>query len=202
MARCRASDEEREATDRNGAVYEVAKTVSNPVTQVANPGIYAVALQIAGYEREIKAVLRPYVPPGLELEDLVQESILEALKSIRARGPPNKPAPWLRTVAIRAAKRQARTHYRQMRGSRTGYEAECDLADPYTHAERKDEIARVLEVIEGMNSEEQEVIIRHYLQEKPCARIAEELGITENNTKQRLFRARNKLREQLRTEAE
>ena len=64
--------------------------------------------------------------------------------------------------------------------------------------ERKELHDQLLLAITELRSEEQELIIGHYLRDEPQRAIARRLGLSERAVEGRLYRARQALREALR----
>jgi len=72
--------------------------------------------------------------------------------------------------------------------------------DPATALEKKDKSAMLRKCLGGLSAEHREVIDLVYYHEKSVEEVAEIVGITENTVKTRMFYARKRLAELLKSE--
>ena len=127
-------------------------------------------------------------------EDILQESLLRALKAAPDLRDADRLAPWF----IRIIRNAILDHHRR-RGTRSSamerfeHEVEREVT--------QEEIAAVCacfeEVLPGMKDSYAELIRRLDLAEDPAALVSENLGLTRGNLKVRHHRARRQLRERL-----
>ena len=128
-------------------------------------------------------------------EDLLQETLLEAVRSAASYRGEAALSTWLCAIARR---RLARHYERERRAevARSGLRAvPGDDGDPDTEAlERRDEVVRALG---RMPATHRQVLVLKYLDGLPVARIAAELGRSPVQVQSMLQRAREGLRREL-----
>ncbi len=77
---------------------------------------------------------------------------------------------------------------------------EIDVQDSFTitdETESKDLEKDILHILDGFKKQDKEIFIRHYFYYQKLADIADNLSMTQENVKVRLFRTRNKLKQAL-----
>ena len=135
--------------------------------------------------------------------DIAQDVFLSAWRDLDKLRDPNSFLPWLRQLTRHRAYHVLRTERR--RGRRiTADETETLLAmaaDPRPHADASmiaDEERRLLAmVLDELPDETREVVILYYREGESTAQVAQLLGLSEANVRQRLSRARTRLRANL-----
>lgn len=148
------------------------------------------------YDKVIAGHLWRFTRDGSELEELVQDTFVEAYKSLKSfKG--NAPfSAWLRTIATRAGYRLWKS---KRRSSRHIGEAELDIdtlasAQESTPSEAAEYVHRVLE---RLNPEDRVVLTLLYFEDLDTREIAKELGWSRSLVKVRAHRARKKLKKYL-----
>jgi RNA polymerase sigma-70 factor (ECF subfamily) len=134
---------------------------------------------------------------GADAEDIVQEVFVAALKGATRFRRGASLGTWLTTITLNKCRSHRRGLLARLRlmaglGRRPGERvaAAADVA-----AGERDGFVRVQSAMQGLSAREREVIVLHYLEEKPAAQIAELLGIRTGAAEVRLSRARARLRE-------
>ena len=127
-----------------------------------------------------------------EAEDLVQETLLQAAKSVgRFRGESGLYT-WLHGILVNVT----RTH--QRRAARTVYMAtpeptEVVTAEQGGHLDAEATAAAVLTALRQLSPEHREVIVLHYYEQLPVEEIARRTGVGAGTVKSRLHYARQQL---------
>lgn len=134
--------------------------------------------------------------PASELDDLVQETLIEAWRNrAQFRGEAA-----LLTWVLSIAKNRARMRLRSL-ASRAALEAALKTMDREeipADVLRGEESARaVRSALDSLDAGHAEVLLKHYYEGLPVRRIAEELGESEKAVESRLHRARQALKERL-----
>jgi len=143
------------------------------------------------HRRFVAAVLLCHAPPGLDVEDALQDVALALVRRIGTLADPAKIRPWLRSIAIRATASAAR---------RPGVETER-LEDAAARdargADDRDEAAVVLRLVEELPVELREPLVLRALRGLSQREIADALGLAETTIETRLVRARRAVRDAL-----
>lgn len=118
--------------------------------------------------------------------DLVQETLLQALRAEATYDGERPVGPWLRTIADRVAGRQAERERR----APGALEAPDEVAGPATGG---DHVETVRALLAGLAPHDRGLVARHHLGGESVAEIAASLGAPEGTVKARLWRARRRL---------
>jgi len=118
--------------------------------------------------------------------DLVQETLLQALRAEATYDGERPVGPWLRTIADRVAGRQAERD-RRAPGALESPEQVAGRPTDGEHAET------VRALLAGLAPHERGLVARHHLGGESVAEIAASLGAPEGTVKARLWRARKRL---------
>jgi RNA polymerase sigma-70 factor (ECF subfamily) len=141
------------------------------------------------YEAAVTGILWHFTRDRLVLEELVQDTFVEAYFSLRRfrKGAPF--LPWLRTIATRVG-------YRKWRQRRQDLTREARLAErPRPTLPRPSDTAEyVYRVLELLDPKDRLVLTLQYFEGCSTKEIAERMGWTLATVKVRAFRARKKLR--------
>jgi RNA polymerase sigma factor (sigma-70 family) len=130
-------------------------------------------------------------------EDVAQEVFLVAWTSLRKLRNAASFLPWLRQITRNQANLWLRRNVREVSGSDLLTLALDSRPSP-VDALLLDEERRVLaEVMDGLGEEAREVVILYYREHSSARHVADLLGISEDAVKQRLSRARVKIREEM-----
>ena len=127
-------------------------------------------------------------------EDILQESLLRALKAAPDLRDADRLAPWF----IRIVQNAIVDHHRRRGTMSTAMDRfERDVEREVTQEEIAEVCECFQEVLPGMKDSYAELIRRLDLAEDPAALVSENLGVTRSNLKVRHHRARRQLRERL-----
>lgn len=153
------------------------------------------AVLIERYEGAVTAVLWHFTRERTQLEELVQETFVEAYFSLRRfrKGAPFYP--WLRTIATRAG-------YRFWRRQRRDRRRETELAawHAWKNVEKSapcDTAEYLYKILEQLPPKDRLVLTLQYFEECSTREIAERTGWTLPAVKVRAFRARKRLKDLL-----
>ena len=138
-------------------------------------------------------------------EDIVSEAFTTALERIGELRAAEAFGSWLYTIAFNECRRQM-----SIEGRSTAFESEEQkqllldnaalnepvmLPDDYAaNAETK---RRLGEIIDGLSPDQRSAVILYYYEELSIPEVAKALGINENNARQKLFKARSRIKKQI-----
>jgi len=132
------------------------------------------------------------------VDDCVQQTLLEACRSIDKHGPPEYPKSWLSRIAERVVYRN-----NTRAGRRAVAEASLEQHNPATTGSvldsvvRTEEASRVRTALDGLPTSDRMAIEQHYCDGMPCQDIGREVGTSADGVKSRLYRSRIELRRHL-----
>lgn len=130
-------------------------------------------------------------------EDVAQEVYLALWRGLGKLRSPSSFLPWLRQVTRNQANEWLRANVRE-RSDEITIAAAVDARVPADHALLDEEQRRVVrDVLDTMPDDEREIVILYYREGSSVAHVAALLGISTDAAKQRLSRARSRLREQV-----
>jgi RNA polymerase sigma factor (sigma-70 family) len=130
-------------------------------------------------------------------EDVAQEVFLAVWTSLGKLRNPASFLPWLRQLTRNQANLWIRNHARE-RSDDDALAAAVDERPTPTDSLLRDEERRVLaDVIADLPEESREVVILYYREDSSAQHVADLLGISEDAVKQRLSRARAKIRAEM-----
>jgi RNA polymerase sigma-70 factor (ECF subfamily) len=147
------------------------------------PGVVLVAEQVLGSR--------------FAAEDVAQDALLQAYRALPTLAEPAKFAPWLRAIARHRALRVAISQRRAATADpelleRSPLVADSDL-DPYEEAARRADRMTVRAMVGELPPEFATVLILHYWEQWPLARITEFLSLPIATVKWRMYRGRRLL---------
>lgn len=150
------------------------------------------------YQRPVFALLSRLLGRGPHIEDLAQETFLRAFRALDSFDPagPARPSTWLLTIATRLALDDRK---RRRLPSAPLEEAESSAApgDPEQQAERRRIGLAIEEAANELSEDQRAAFLLMEFHGFSVAEAAITLKIPENTVKQRVFRAREKLRSRL-----
>ena len=156
---------------------------------------------VVRYERMVFALLSRMLGRGPEVEDLAQETFVRAYRAFPDFDLDGaaKPSTWLLTIATRLAL-DARKKKQLDRTSLDDAEEASTGSTPELSLERR-QLGRAIAAAAGKLPDDQRAaLVLAEFHGLSILEIAEALAIPENTAKTRLFRAREKMRESLKTE--
>ena len=170
----------------------------------ADPAAGSAVLEALWHEhrRWVAAVLLAHKPREAELEDLLQEVAMTFVSRVHELRDPGALRPWLRTVAINAARMDARRVRLRRAALRPLQDEHAELADPARDRRLRADDARVeaqaaLQAAQALPEEYREPLLLRCLRGQSQKQIAAILGVPETTVETRLARARRLLRERL-----
>ena len=153
------------------------------------------------HERELKRYLGRLARPCYPAEDLLQETYLEAFKTLQHHGPPENAGGWLKRIAQRTAWRLVRREERYIpRSTEDGRlnEQEVGGEEPTMGLVREEDAYHLRTALTSLTDREQRILRGYYWEGLLCREIAEELDTTAETVRVGLYKARVKLRGLLR----
>lgn len=130
-------------------------------------------------------------------EDVAQEVFLAVWTGLRKLRNPSSFLPWLRQVTRNQAHLWLRNHLRETSDD-VALAAAVDARPSPAETLLAEEERRLLaEVLDGLSEETREVVILYYREGSSAKHVGDLLGISEDAVKQRLSRARTKIRAEL-----
>jgi RNA polymerase sigma factor (sigma-70 family) len=135
-------------------------------------------------------------------DDLVQQSFVELLLSLKARPTIRSLEGWAATVAARTVYQRMRREKLEKRFAAPAVddqmsELPASAPGPQTVTEQRDVVRRISTHLEGVNEKRAQVYVLHDVHGFELKEIAEILNITVANAQSRLVRGRSDLRERL-----
>ncbi len=158
----------------------------------------------------LRTVISARVEDAATADDLLQETMMAALRNCEQLQEQAKLAPWLYRIAVRQVLLHRRTQGRQ-RKLVNGYAAALDQitrlpassngqANPQEWLLRQESQAQVRAALRALPRRDREVLLLKYEQDWNYQQISEHLGLTREAVKFRLLRARKRLRAWLTTQ--
>ena len=143
------------------------------------------------YARPVATVARSIVGNDQSLiDDVVQQTFTKAWRAAARFDPDRDLAPWLYSIARRAAIDAVRAERRPHRGD---HEPEVDVAVPPESLERTWEAYEVRRAVEALPPDEREVVRLGHLGGLTHAEISARVGVPVGTVKSRSYRAHRRL---------
>jgi len=140
------------------------------------------------YEAAVTGILWRFTRDRLVLEELVQDTFVEAFFSLRRFRKDAPFFPWLRTIATRVG-------YRYWRRRQRDLDREKMLSEwPPLAVQDSNDTEYVYRTLERLDPKDRLVLTLQYFEGCSTKEIAERMGWTLSLVKVRAFRARNRLR--------
>ena len=137
-----------------------------------------------------------YVRQSEEAQDLVQETFLNVFQELSNLNDPAKFGSWIRTAVRNSCLNVLRS---QRRAIAVQEEIERALSEENLDtpsAERK-EMITVRELLSHLPEESAQAFVMHYIEDVPIKSIAQQLDRSPQSIKQRLYRARHQLQQEV-----
>lgn len=152
------------------------------------------------HRRWVAAILLAHKPKEADLEDLLQEVAMTLVAQVHTLHDPAAVRPWLRTVAINAARtagRRQSTAKRLIPTVGDSADAQADRSSEGMQADAREEGRRALRVARSLPPEYGEPLILRAVRGLSYRQIADILGVPVTTIETRLARARRMVREEL-----
>ncbi|MEM9065009.1 MAG: sigma-70 family RNA polymerase sigma factor [Planctomycetota bacterium] len=153
----------------------------------------------AHHRRWIAAVILAHKPREADLEDLLQEVALSLVRNVETVRDPQAVKPWLRTVAINAARAAGRTVTRRKRLRPEVRAAVLDRApespNPTDQVAQQDTSGGLLGLAQQLPEGYREPLLLRVARGMTYREIAAVTGLTETTIETRIARGRRMLRE-------
>ena len=170
------------------------------IGRIANGDRLAMQVLFARYHVRVFRFVVRLVRNEATAEDVISEVFLDVWRQAGRFEGRSTVSTWLLAIA----RFKAMSALRRRRDADLDEEAADaieDLSDnPATALEKKDKSAMLRKCLAGLSSEHREVIDLVYYHEKSVEEVAEIVGIPENTVKTRMFYARKRLAELLKSE--
>jgi RNA polymerase sigma factor (sigma-70 family) len=129
-------------------------------------------------------------------EDAAQDAFVRAWERLPELGDPERFGAWVRQIARNRARDLVRADVRAVaRGAAEA--APAEVSDPEAEHAAKQAAALLAEALAGLSEAEREAVLLTYRDELDSVEVAERTGATDAAVRQRLLRARRRLREHL-----
>ncbi len=129
-----------------------------------------------------------------DVDDVVQDVFLAALKQLHRFRSEASLATWLTTITLNTCRSYRRKRVVRLRW----WQSQRNARERSESTPSKDEVGeQVRRAVQALGVRDREVIVLFYLEEQSSAQIAKLLGVTENAVDIRLHRARQSLRPML-----
>jgi RNA polymerase sigma factor CnrH len=185
-------------------IGEAAQDGSPMAGQIGHAAPAAVDALWREHRRWVAAILLAHMARGAELDDLLQEVAVIVVTRISELRDPAALRPWLRTIAINAARMEARSGKSRRTRLRPLENEEGEIAVPDPAGEREQlasdaraEAETVLRLARALPEDYREPLLLRSVQGLTQKQIATTLGLPETTIETRLARARRLLRQQL-----
>ena len=156
---------------------------------------------VVRYERMVFALLSRMLGRGPEVEDLAQETFVRAYRAFPDfdLDGPAKPSTWLLTIATRLAldaRKKKRLDQTPLDETNEG----AGGSTPELALERRELGRAISDAAQALPDDQRAALLLAEFHGLSILEIAEALAVPENTAKTRLFRAREKMREALKSE--
>jgi len=154
------------------------------------------------HRRWVAAVALAHLPRGVDLEDVLQEIALSVVRNITSLREPEALRPWLRTVAMNAARTAGRRRGARLRLVRPvdGVAESAAGAEDIDTGSLREEASRALEAARALPPQYREPLLMRCVHDMSYAQIAEALELPVTTVETRLARARRMVREAMELE--
>ena len=183
----------------------LSEQISADVVAAADGDRDAFARIVDATKRTVASIAVAIVGDVQASQDVAQEVFLAAWRGRGRLRNPMSFLPWLRQITRNRARTWLRDEARRRMSAQTEdlVSAAVDpRPTPAEQTERQDELSLVTAAIAELPDETREVVILYYREDRSVAQVAELLEMRPDAVKQRLSRARRRLREDVATRLE
>lgn len=159
--------------------------------------LHAFETLIHRYQQVIYLDVLRYLREPMSAQDIVQETFLTAFQQLSRLSDGQKFGPWLHSAARRRCLNTIRTQRRTAAAYRQWQEDCADVTlEPDIHPDTMDDSA-VHALLTHLPAASVQAVLMYYIDDLPVATIAQRLGMSSQAVKQRLYRARRQLHEEV-----
>jgi RNA polymerase sigma-70 factor (ECF subfamily) len=151
----------------------------------------------ARYHRTVSGLCRALLRDPTEAEDAAQQTFLSAHRALRNGSQPEEPAAWLATIARNECWTRIRTRMREPLPA-AQIEAVAARDDPVAEAIRRADLAALWSAIEALPRQQRDALLLREFGGLSYEELAAALGVSGSAVESLLFRARRRLKTQLR----
>jgi RNA polymerase sigma-70 factor, ECF subfamily len=151
----------------------------------------------AGYARTVKGLCRALLRDRNEAEDAAQQTFLSAHRALLNGTDPREPAAWLATIARNECWSRIRSRMREPLAS-DELEPVSEQHDPLAEALRKADLRALWNAIEELPRQQRDALLLREFGGLSYEELAQALAVSGPAVESLLFRARQRLRVQLR----
>lgn len=151
------------------------------------------------YGRTISGLCGALLRSRVEAEDAAQQTFLAAHRALLNGTDPREPAAWLATIARNECRGRIRTRMREPLTTADVDESASTRPDPVMEAIRRADLAALWAAIEALPPQQRDAILLREFGGLSYDELAVALAVSGPAVESLLFRARQKLRAQLRT---
>ena len=165
----------------------------------------AFAALVVRYQDQARALGYSATGDPAAAEDVAQEAFLVAWRRLASLNDPERFGPWLAGIVRNVARGSRRHLRRHAPGSRQGggISVEClrglaaEQPSPLDQVAAREDLARAWQALATLPPRYRDTLILYCRLGRSCARVAASLGLSQETVRQRLSRARSKLRRSL-----
>lgn len=154
------------------------------------------------YQNTIYRLCRSYLSNHEEAEDATQDIFLRAYKSLHKFNLEKRFINWLYTIAMNNLKTRYSRILRFKEKKELLQQQPTPASEtPETLIEQKESMEEIRHIVRLLPANLKEIVILYYYEEMSVNQMSDVLGISRENVKSRLFRARKKIRGNLEKDA-
>ena len=170
------------------------------IGRIANGDRLAMQVLYARHHVRVYRFVLRFVRNEAAAEDLISEVFLDVWRQAGRFEGRSTVSTWLLAIARFKALSALRRRPDEELDEETASAIEDPADDPGTALEKRDKSAIIRKCLMGLSAEHREVVDLVYYHEKSVEEVAEIVGIPENTVKTRMFYARKRLAELLKSE--
>ena len=149
---------------------------------------------LLSHYQDVRNYLGRFETPLFSRDDLVQETYLRALETVRIRGPPGPVKPWLLTIAKRTGIegwRRSQMRITESLVAEPVTSEKPEVLDELVGYEERDQVARA---IQRLQPAARTLVSAFYFDGRKLVDLEREQALPEGSLRRLLLRARNEIR--------